>query len=344
MRNFITGIGGFVASHLADYLLEKGEEVIGTFRWNEDLSRIAHIKDKITLIPADLTDLASMIKAMECKPDYIYHLAAESYVNDSYIRPHATFMANTIGTLNLLEAVRIVRDNNLDTILVDISDKPVEDCLGTCCKSPAFDPVVHVCSSSETYGMILEEDVPVKETQPFRPQNPYGASKCGADMIAYVYFKNYGIKTIRTRMFTHTGPRRTMLSAEVNFAKQIAEFEKQNNGECILKHGNLNSIRTFADVRDAVRAYYLLVRKCTPGEVYNIGGNDKRTIQEVLDYLLSLSKVDIKPTLDESLLRPSDITLQVPDSTKFIEETGWKPKYNFEQTMEDLLNWYRENV
>ncbi len=322
-KSLITGVAGFVASHLADYLLQQGEQVIGTYRWIEDLSRIEHIRDKITLVSMDLLDLGSCLRSLEGRPDYIFHLAAQSYVPDSFIYPAATIMTNTIGTLNLLEAVRI-------RILRD---------------KEGYDPVIHVCSSSEVYGQVEKDEVPIKETNPFRPGNPYAVGKIGADLISDVYWKNYGIKSIRTRMFTHTGPRRTMMSAESSFAKQIALIEKGLQ-EPVVKVGNLDSIRTFADVRDAVRAYYILVRKCRPGEVYNIGGNRTMKIGEMLDYLISLSpmKEEIEVEIDPNLLRPADVTLQIPDISKFVNETGWQPEITFEKTMADLLNWWRRNV
>jgi len=341
--NLITGVGGFVASHLADYLLEKGEQVVGTYRWNEDLSRIKHIKDKITMIPADLNDMSSLLKALETKPDYIYHLAAESYVNDSFDRPIETMRTNAVGTTNLLEAIRLTIDQS----------KTCQACEGY----GSWDPKIHVCSSSEYYGQVTEEDIPINELCQPRPANPYAASKVAADMIAYVYFKYYGLKIIRTRMFTHTGPRRTMMSAECAFAKQIAEFEKELHEfvkddskelrkEFILKHGNLDSVRTFADVRDAVKAYYLLLHNCTPGEVYNIGGETEMKIETMLKTLIDMSPIGdkIKLEQDPKLLRKADVTLQIPDCTKFKKESGWEPEIPFDKTMEDLLDFWRQNV
>lgn len=331
IRSLVTGIGGFVAGHLADYLLEQGEEVIGTYRWTEDLSRIAHIRDKIVMVPMDLLDLGSCIRCIDGhRPDYIYHLAAQSYVDDSFVYPTQTIMTNTIGTLNLLEAVKMARD----PAWTKLTDRPY-----------AYDPIIHICSSSEVYGQVTEDEVPIKETAPFRPQNPYAVGKIGADMIAYVYWQCYKIKTIRTRMFTHTGPRRTMTSAESSFAKQIARIEKGLQ-KPVIKVGNLESIRTFADVRDAVKAYYIMMRKCQPGEVYNIGGNRTMKVGEMLNCLISLSpmKDEIRVEVDPKLLRLSDVTLQIPDISKFVTETGWAPVIPFEKTMADLLNWWREHV
>jgi len=336
VRNLITGINGFVASHLADLLLEKGEEVYGTQRWTEDGSNIGHIKDRIYFCEMDLNDLSSCIRTIEeVKPDYIFHLAAQSDPKASFKYPIETIRTNTLGTLNLLESVRMARDKSEEDYM-DGYDK--------------YDPVVHICSSSEVYGLVKQEDVPIKETQQFNPANPYAVGKVGEDMIALMYWTNYKIKTIRTRMFTHTGPRRVMLSAEVNFAKQIAEAECSLctlNGkytERELKHGNLDSIRTWADVRDAVEAYWILVRAGQPGEVYNIGGNTTKTVGEVLDYLISLTPVPIKKVLDPKLLRPYDVTLQIPDCSKFKKIAGWEPKIPFERTMKDILDFWRRKV
>jgi|SRR3989344_1490003 len=324
VKSMITGIGGFVASHLADYLLAKGEEVYGTYRWTEDISRIERIKEKIKMVPADLLDLSSLIRAIadNC-PDYIFHLAAQSYVPDSFTNPIITIETNTIGTVNLLEAIRIVKDY----IKKD------------------YDPVIHLCSSSEFYGRVEENEIPITENHPMRPGNQYAIGKVGADAAGYFYYKYYGLKVIRTRMFTHTGYGRTMMSAECNFAKQIALIEKGKQVP-IVKHGNLNSIRTWADVRDAVKAYYILVRKGKPGEVYNIGGNTVKTIGEALDYLISLSPMrkEIIKESDPKLVRKVDVNLQIVDISKFQKETGWIPEIPFEETMAEVLRYWREHV
>lgn len=344
VTNLITGINGFVASHLANLLLSKGEEVVGSYRWTEDMSRIKDIKNKIKMVPADLLDLSSLIRLIaDNKPDYIFHLAAQSYVPDSFTNPIITVETNTVGTVNLLEAVRLVKD------YIDSN----------------YDPVIHVCSSSEFYGKVEENEIPITENHPMRPGNQYAIGKVGADAAGYFYYKYYGLKVIRTRMFTHTGYGRTMMSAECAFAKQIAEFEKQkievkfydnddnevNNIEhsvkFILKHGNLNSVRTWADVRDAVDAYWWLVRKGKPGEVYNIGGETTKTIGEMLDYLISKSLVDkrIIKEEDPNLVRKVDVNLQIVDTSKFKRDVPeWKPKYSFEETMDEVLRYWRENA
>lgn len=333
VKSLITGIGGFVASHLADYLLEKGEEVYGTYRWTEDLSNIEHIKDKINLIPMDLNDAWSCLKAIEeVKPDYIFHLAAQSYVSDSFIYPAETIRTNTLGTLNLLEAVRQVRDKSMKSL----EDYPY---------GFKYNPVIHVCSSSEVYGLVTEDLIPIKENCRFNPSNPYAVGKVGEDMLALMYWTNYKIKTIRTRFFTHTGPRRKMLSAECNFARQIALIEKGKQ-EPVLKHGNLNSVRTWADVRDAVKIYYDLARNGVYGEVYNVGGQTTKTIGEMLTYMVSLStmKDKIKLEQDSSLMRKYDVTLQIPDLAKLKSIINYNPQINFEDTIKGVLDSWRDRT
>jgi len=253
----------------------------------------------------------------EIKPDVIFHLAAQSFVPTSFNAPVDTLQTNIIGTTNLLEAVRIT----------------------------GIDPVIHICSSSEVYGQVREDEVPIKEDCPLRPSSPYAVGKVGEDMIAYQYWLSYGIKTIRTRMFTHTGPRRGKVFVVSAFARQIALIEKEKQ-EPVVRVGNLESIRTFSDVRDAVRAYWLLVNKCPAGEVYNIGGNRTMKVGEMLDMLLDLSPVKdrIKIEVDPKLLRPSDVTLQIPDCSKFKRVTGWEPEIPFEKTLQDTLDYWRENT
>ena len=324
VRNLITGINGFVASHLADFLLEKGEEVVGTYRWTEDSSRIEHIRDKIKMVPADLLDLSSLFRAIaDNKPDYIFHLAAQSYVPDGFSNPIITIETNTIGTVNLFEAIRLIKE---------YVDKD-------------YDPVIHMCSTSEYYGRVEEYELPITEENEVRPDNQYAVGKVGADAAAYFYFRYYGLKIIRTRMFTHTGDRRTMMSAECNFARQIARIEKGIQ-EPVIYHGNLNSMRSWANVKDAAKAYWLLVRKAKPGEVYNIGGKVNKTIEEMLDYIISLSPMKDKITkqLDENLVRKVDVNLQVVDYSKFQNDTGWEPEISFEQTIQEVLNFWREKI
>ena len=320
-RVLITGITGFVGSHLVDYILANhpGVEIYGLVRWRSPMDNLMHISpDKYKLLYGDLMDLSSLTRMMgEVPPEIIFHLAAQSYVKISFDAPIDTLQTNVIGTTNLLEAIRLSK----------------------------IDPVIHICSSSEVYGQVREDEVPIKEANPFRPASPYAVSKVAEDMIAFQYWLSYGIKNIRTRMFTHTGPRRGEVFAESAFAKQIALIEKGKQ-EPVIWVGNLDSVRTFSDVRDAVKAYWLLVNKCSPGEVYNIGGNRTMKIGEMLDLLLHFSPVKGKAKIkvDPKLLRLSDVTLQIPDCSKFKAETGWEAEIPLEKTLEDTLNYWRKRV
>jgi len=329
----ITGITGFVGSHLADYIVENHPEtkVLGMTRWRSSKENIKHLIDnnKITLICGDLTDPNSLGTILsEHKPDVIFHLAAQSYVPYSFKVPISTLDTNVIGTANLLEEIKKVK-----------LQSESRNCL-----YKHYDPIVHICSSSEVYGQVKSDEVPIKESNQFRPASPYAVSKVGEDMLALQYYLSWGIKTIRTRMFTHTGPRRGSVFATSTFAKQIADIEAGKRSP-VVKVGNLDSVRTFLDVGDAVRAYWTLVNKCKPGEVYNIGGNETMTVGEMLEKLLKLStRNDIVVETDPERLRPSDVTLQIPDTSKFRNETGWKPEVLFDKTLENLLNYWRKEI
>jgi GDP-mannose 4,6-dehydratase len=320
-RVLITGITGFVGSHLAEYILSLGDkdiEVHGSRRWRSPIENIESFIEKVQLHYAELLDAKSAAELIGAvRPDIIFHLAAQSYVLTSFNAPVNTVETNVCGTINLLEGVR----------------------------SAKIDPVIHICSSSEVYGQVREDEVPITEAQPFRPASPYAVSKVGEDMIAFQYFLSYGIKTIRTRMFTHTGPRRGEVFAASSFARQVARIEAGIQPPVICV-GNLDSVRTYADVRDTVRAYWLLVHQCPPGEVYNIGGDRTLTIREVLGMLVAMSpkKGEIKIQVDPSLLRPSDVTLQIPDCSKFKKITGWKPEIPLETTLRDLLEYWRKKI
>jgi len=317
----ITGITGFVGSHLADYILANFPEVqiLGLARWRSPTDNIRHILDKITLEFGDLLDPFSLKTILSRqKPDIIFHLAAQSYVPYSFVSPVATLSTNVIGTCNLLEAVKELKFTS------------------------GYDPVIHICSSSEVYGQVREDEVPITEDVPLRPASPYAVSKVAEDRLAFQYWLSWKLKTITTRMFTHTGPRRGDVFALSNFAKQVAAIEARL-APAVVKVGNLESVRTFSDVRDVVRAYWLLIEKCPPGEVYNIGGNETMSIREALDRLLKLSKVkNIRVEVDPSRLRPSDVTLQIPCVDKFVQATGWKPEIKFEKTVADTLNYWRD--
>lgn len=322
----ITGITGMVGSHLADFILENTDwKIYGLARWNDSLENIEHLseeinkKDRIELTYGDLNDLASLITTVDkVKPDYVFHLAAQSYPQTSFDAPIETLQTNILGTANLLEALR---------------------------KSPYKNAITHVCASSEVFGRVPKEKLPINEECSFHPASPYAISKVGTDLVGRYYAEAYDMTIMTTRMFTHTGPRRGDVFSESTFAKQIAMIEAGLQ-EPKIYVGNLESLRTYADVRDAVKAYYLLVTlDPQKGEYYNIGGEYTCKIADMLNYLISQSYCsNIEIVTDPERLRPIDADLQIPDTTKFQKHTGWKPEYTFEQTMDDLLQYWRDKV
>jgi GDP-mannose 4,6-dehydratase len=324
-RVFITGITGMVGSHLADYLLENTSwEVWGMLRWRSPLDNIEHLlervnkKDRINLVYADLNDQVSLLNAIEeANPDYVFHLAAQSYPKTSFESPIDTYNTNIIGTARLLEALHWQKKN----------------------------PWIHVCASSEVFGRVPKEKLPINEECSFHPASPYAISKVGTDLIGRYHAEAYNQKIITTRMFTHTGPRRGDVFAESSFAKQIAMIEN-NLIPPVIKVGNLDSLRTFADVRDAVRAYHMMLTiDPVVGEYYNIGGTRVCTIGKMLETLLSMTlSKDIKIEIDPNRLRPIDADLQIPDTSKFTKKTGWEPQISFEKTMSDLLSYWRNRI
>ena len=324
-KALITGFTGMVGSHLADHLLAHTDwDLTGLLRWNEDLRNVEHLldrvnqKDRVGLVYGDLNDHPSLARAIDkVQPDYVFHLAAQSYPQQSFVAPIETLQTNILGTAALLDAIH----------------------------RSGLRPVVHVCASSEVFGRVGKEHLPIDEETPFHPASPYAISKVGTDLVGRFYAEAYGLCVMTTRMFTHTGPRRGDVFAESTFAKQIALIEEGRLAPQI-KVGNLESMRTWADVRDAVRAYHLLVTvNPTPGAYYNIGGSFSCTVGDMLRHLLSLSlRDDIEIVVDPERLRPIDADLQVPDTRKFAAHTGWRPQIPFEQTMADLLEHWRDAV
>ena len=323
----ITGITGMVGSHLADFLLKETDwEIFGMCRWRSPLDNVSHLldranrKDRLHFVDGDLCDTLSLQRVVnECKPDYVFHLAAQSYPTTSFTSPIHTLDVNILGTARLLEVLR---------------------------NTPWIDPVIHVCASSEVFGRVPKEKLPIAEDCAFHPASPYAISKSGTDLVGRFHAEAYGQKVMTTRMFTHTGPRRGDVFAESTFAKQIAMIERGLIPP-IVKTGNLNSLRTWADVRDAVRAYYMLVTiNPISGEFYNIGGTATKTIKEMLDFLISIStrSSEIRIETDPERIRPLDADAQIPDTTKFTKHTGWEPLISFEKTMTDLLDYWRSMI
>ena len=319
MKVLITGITGFVGSHLADYLLENHSdvEVSGIIRWRSRDENISHLKDKINLVECDLKDASAVTQTLkEIRPDRIFHLAAQSFVPASWKSPSETLITNIIGQTNIFEAMRELELLNTK---------------------------IQIACSSEEYGLVLEDEVPISEKNPLRPLSPYAVSKIAQDYLAYQYYKSYGIKAFRTRTFNHTGPRRGDVFVVSTFAKQIAMIEKKQQDPKIFV-GNLEAKRDFTDVRDIVRAYWLALEKCEPGVVYNLASGKTHTIQFILDTLLSFSDIDIEVVKDPARMRPSDVMILLGDSTKFRNATGWKPEIPIEKTLKDTLEFWRERV
>ena len=305
-------------SHLADFLLSEQPdvEILGTKRWRSNLSCVAHLGNKIKLVDCDLTDPTACLKLIkDFRPDYIFHLAAQSYVLDSWANPHATITDNVNMQLNLFEAIRAC----------------------------GLDPIVQLALSSEEYGKVHEHELPISEKNPLRPLSPYAVSKVTQDMLGYQYHQSYGLKTIRTRTFNHEGPRRGEVFVTSNFAKQIAEIEAGLR-EPVVYVGNLEARRDWTDVRDVVRGYWLATQHCVPGEEYVIASGVTRTIQSMLDLLLSLSRTKVEIKEDPARLRPSDVLVLHGDYSKFKAATGWQPLIPFETTMKDLLEYWRSNL
>ena len=323
MKVLITGITGFVGSHMADYLLKNvpDVEIFGMRRWRSRFENVSHLYqlDNVTFLEGDLSDRSSISKILyEVEPDVVYHFAAQSFPESSFKTPTYTLNTNVIGTTNLLEELRLAQDR------IKLS------------------PVIVSVSSSEVYGNPKPDEVPIKEINPIRAANPYSISKVGHDLMSQYYYDAFNLKIIITRMFSHEGKRRGKIFALSSFAYQVVQNEK-GLGDYTIKHGNLDSVRTYNHIDDAVHAYWLAVDKCDYGEVYNIGGDYTCTVGDALDMLISRSTVKdkLKKVLDPDRVRPTDITLQIPDSTKFREKTGWKPTKGLEEICDDLLDYWR---
>jgi len=317
MRVLITGVTGFAGSHLVDYLLEMGGvEVFGIYRWRSRMENLEHLSGRIEMTECDIRDSVSVLGTLDrIRPDRIFHLAAQSFVPTSWQAPEECLSTNVLGELHLFEAVRTLR----------------------------IDTRIQLACSSEEYGLVRPEELPIKETNPLRPLSPYGVSKVGQDMLGYQYFKSYGMHIVRTRGFNHTGPRRAPVFVCSDFAKQIVDMER-NEREPVIRVGNLEAKRDFTDVRDMVRGYWLALEKGEPGEVYNICSGTSWSIRQVLDMLLDMAKVKIEVREEESRMRPSDVPLLEGDNSKFRARTGWAPEIPFEKTLADLLDYWRSRT
>ena len=318
MRALITGITGFAGSHLAEFILSNHPdvEVYGIMRWRSRTENIEAIEKRVQLVECDLRDATSVKTLLgRVRPDKIFHLAAQSYVPASWNAPGESLTTNIIGQLNIFEAVRELK----------------------------IEPWIQIACSSEEYGLVKEDELPIKETNPLRPLSPYAVSKVGQDYLGYQYHMSFGLKVVRTRGFNHDGPRRGDVFVSSNFAKQLVEVEKGKR-PAVIHVGNLEARRDFSDVRDIVRGYWLSLERCEAGEVYNLCSGKAYSIQEVLDRLIELSGAKVKIEQDPARLRPSDVPVLIGDCTKFREVTGWKPEIPYDKTLADMLDYWRGKI
>ncbi|MDA0691303.1 MAG: GDP-mannose 4,6-dehydratase [Nitrospinae bacterium] len=311
MKNLITGIHGFAASHLADFLLEQNEEVFGIARSLDNDLNINHIQDQIQVSLCNIRDRSAIKKILEAvRPDRIYHLASVSFVPQAEKEGDTSFETIFNGTWNVLESVRE---------------------LGLNCR-------ILSVGSSEAYGMAGEGRV--KEDRALQPISLYGVSKAAAELLAHSYFVRDGLDVIRTRPYNHTGPRQDSRFVCSSFARQIAAIEK--GAKAVIKTGNLESYRDFMDVRDTVSAYHAIMEHGKAGEVFNVCSGEVTSVQVILETLLEISGVSIRIETDPKLFREAKPVSAFGDNSFLRQRTGWGPEFGLEQTLCDLLDHWRE--
>ena len=310
----ITGVTGFVGSHLADHLLAQGGyEVHGLKRWRSRMENVTQLEGRVTFHDGDTLDARRMRELVDAvRPDWIFHLAAQSYVPASWREPDATLTCNIRGQVNLFEAVLAAR---------------------LACR-------IQIAGSSEEYGLVGPDEVPITEDNPLRPLSPYAVSKVTQDMLAWQYHRSHGLDVVRTRGFNHTGPRRGEVFVVSDFAQQVARIEAGLQ-QPVIRVGNLEASRDFPDVRDMVRAYRLALESGVGGEVYNICSGTAITIRDMLDRLLALSSAEIGVEQDPERMRPSDVMILLGSAARFRAVTGWSPEIPFARTLADLLDYWR---
>lgn len=323
MTVLITGIAGFVGSHLVDYLFREHPQVriVGMMLPKTPLDLLAKTKDRLELFEGDLLDADFVERVFrQSRPDKIFHLAAMSAVQDSWDAANKTFTNNIISQCNIFETIRRLQQED-----------------------GQYKPVIQIAGSSEEYGLVKPEEVPITEENPLRPLSPYAVSKITQDYMGYQYLQSYGLRVIRTRAFNHSGPRRPPTFVDSSFAKQVTDIEKGLQ-EPVIDVGNLEAIRDFSDVRDVVEAYWLATEKAVPGEVYNIASGLGIAVKDLLKRILELSKVkNITVRQDPKRIRPSDVPILIGNAEKFSKRTGWHPKISYlETTLPDMLNYWRE--
>ena len=317
MRVLVTGVRGLAGSFLTEFLLsKKGIEVHGLGRPFSKNVFGQKISKDIIFHPCDICDAKTVNQVIKkVRPERLFHLAAQSSASLSWDFPANTLQTNIIGQLNIFEAVRRSGQN----------------------------PRIHIAGSSDVYGIVDASQSPIRETVCLKPVSPYGVSKAAQDLLAYQYYKAYGLPIVRTRAFNHTGPGQNETFVASNFAKQFALIEAGKE-KPVIHTGDLETVRDFTDVRDIVKAYWLAIEKGKPGEAYNVCSGHGRKIREIIEFYLKQVRAKIKIELDSSRIRPGDTPVLVGDSSKFRKETGWKPVIPFETTLTDLLNAWRQTV
>lgn len=313
MRAFITGAGGFMGPHLANYLHEKGDNVYSTYY--DPISDINELKKLGEAYELDVRDKEKFKKMLkDFKPDVVYHLAAQSYPTVSWEKPNYTIQANVEGTINLFESLKELKMN----------------------------PVVIVACSSAEYGFVKPEEVPIKEEHSLLPLHPYGVSKVAEDLLTYQYFKNFGMKGIRVRIFNTTGPGKVNDVCS-DFTKQAVMIEKGLQ-KPVFKVGNINTRRALTDVRDIIRAFRLLAEKGKAGEVYNASGEKAYLIKDILDEIIKITGIKVKIEVDPKLVRTTDEPIIFGDSTKLKNDTNWKQSVAIEKTLKDMIEFWRAKI
>jgi GDP-4-dehydro-6-deoxy-D-mannose reductase len=316
LRALITGAAGFAGSHLVDYLLAQTDWELDAFLWEKESRENLAADARVHVLSGDICREDSIHQAIaQTRPDYVFHLAALASVPDAWSNPAQTIVTNMTGQINLLQA--IIREG--------------------------LNPHILIIGSADEYGLVAPEDLPVRETTPMRPNNPYAVSKIAQDMLGYQYYLSHNLPIVRVRPFNHIGPRQRESFVVAAFAKQIAEAEA-GFGPAALSVGNLEAQRDFSDVRDIVRGYYLAVTQGEPGEVYNMASERAHSIQAILDRLLSMSALQFDVELDPARFRPSDMPVLVGDSSKFCARTSWRAEISLPQSLRDTLDYWRQRT
>ncbi|MCP4403310.1 MAG: GDP-mannose 4,6-dehydratase [bacterium] len=318
MKVLITGATGFVGSHLCEYLLEQGDEIHGTYIYQDELDRFPeHLRDKITLRKCDLTEVDQIRDMFQgtCF-DRAYNLAAISSVHQSWNKgQELVLQVNLYGWLNLIETLHEL-----------------------CPKARVL-----MVSSGEVYGIVPEARQPTSENTPLQPINPYADSKAAQEMFCYQYIHRYQSQIVMLRPFNHTGSRQSPSFVCSDFAKQVAEIEKGLK-EPVMSVGNLEARRDFSDVRDVVRAYHLALEHAPIGTPMNVASGKALAVQEMLDILLKQSRVSVEMRQNPDRLRPSDVPLMLGDASLLRRHTGWKPEIPFEETILSVLDYWRTQI